>query len=166
MIYLLISALLILGLFFCLKAARLDVIAISFYIGVARVMTLRTIQTYWADISSSGCGSIRYTVLVTNDYYFLFLLLSLISIGIYAALTLVPEHASETALTVRYLTGFLLVGVGGYLSWMQADKFASFYAWDKYTWNFGHLWGILIFFLGIGLSTVGFWLSFNRRKVK
>ncbi len=169
MIYLLITALLLLGLFFCLIAIHLDVISISFFIGLGRVITLRAMLETWQVVPfGSGYGNIRWTVAVLSDYYFFFLLLSLAPIGIYAAMTLLDDRLPKTELSSRYLIGLLFIGVGGYLTWMEVEKLAVYYFTNGgvATWTFGIQLGLIILFLGISLSVLGFLITHIKIEEK
>ena len=166
MIYLFISGLVLLGIFFCLRAFHLETIAISFFVGLGRVITLRTMLVSWT-VSAKNLGSeyesFIWTILVMSDYYFFFLLLSLAPIGLYAALTLVPKHVPDTDLSSRYLLGFSLIGVGGYFTWMEVEKFGTRYIWGVNTWTSGIYGGVMVLIVGIGLSVLGFWATRPRR---
>lgn len=162
MIYLIISGLVLLGIFFCLRACHLETIAISFFVGLGRVITLRAMLESWAVLAGGlgpEYGSFIWTILVMSDYYFFFLLLSLAPIGLYAALTLIPKHVPGTGLSSQYLLGFSLIGVGGYFAWMEVEKFSTFYIWGRYTWTSGIQGGVVVLVVAISLSVIGFWAT-------
>jgi hypothetical protein len=164
-IYLLITAVLLFGLFIGLIAIRCDPIAASFFIGIGRVITLRAMQDIFTNmVAHGGFDFFTYTIYVYNDYYFFFLLLSLAPVGLYSAVTLVPKHTPGTGLSSRYLIGLILTGVGGYLLWVVAEKFSVFYFWGYPTLIFGLQGSLYVSIIGIGLVVLGFWSTRIRNR--